>query len=67
MIRLKRLRSVLNNGARFIYNIHDRNEDLLPFYKKSHILPIEQRIFFIKCVYYRTKWYMEVQQLTFKN
>ena len=41
---------MLNAGIRFIYNIHDRNEDLLPYYKKAHILPIEQRVFFKVCL-----------------
>ena len=50
MVRLKKLRSVLNAGVRFIYNIHDRNEDLLAYYKKAHILPIEQRVFFKVCL-----------------
>ena len=50
MVRLKKLRSVLNAGIRFIYNISNRNEDLLPYYKKAHILPIEQRVFFKVCL-----------------
>ena len=44
--RLKKLQSVMNNGVRFIYNITDRCIDLLPFFKKSHILPINERIIF---------------------
>ena len=36
----------MNNGVRFIYNITDRCIDLLPFFKKSHILPINERIIF---------------------
>ena len=50
MVRLKKLRSVLNAGIRFIYNITDRTEDLLHYYKKAHILPIQQRIFFKACL-----------------
>ena len=50
MVRLKKLKSVLNAGVRFIYNIHDINEDLLPYYKKAHILPIEQRVLFKVCL-----------------
>ena len=48
--RVKKLQSVLNGGVRFIYNIKDRNEDLIPYYKKAHILPIEQRLFFKVCL-----------------
>ena len=50
MKTLKKLKSALNCGIRFIYNISDRNEDLLPFYRKAHILPIEQRIHFKVCL-----------------
>ena len=48
--RLKKLQSVLNGGVRFIYNITDRNEDLMPYYKKAHILPVMQRLFFKVCL-----------------
>ena len=48
--RLKKLQSVLNGGVRYIYNITDRNEDLTPYYKKAHILPVEQRLFFKVCL-----------------
>lgn len=48
--RLKKLKSVLNQGIRFIYNIKDRSEDLVPYYKKAHILPIEQRILYKVCL-----------------
>jgi len=48
--RLKKLKSVLNSGVRFIYNIKDRSEDLIPYYKKAHILPIEQRIIYKVCL-----------------
>ena len=48
--RLNKLRSTLNGAVRFIYNIEDRTTDLVPFYKKAHILPIDQRIFFKVCL-----------------
>ena len=48
--RVKKLQSILNGGVRFIYNITDRNEDLTPYYKKAHILPMDQRLFFKVCL-----------------
>ena len=48
--RLNKLKSILNGAVRFIYNINDRTTDLVPYYKKSHILPIDQRIFFKICL-----------------
>ena len=48
--RLKKLASILNGTIRFIYNIKDRSEELIPYYKKAHILPIDQRIFFKVCL-----------------
>ena len=48
--RLNKLRSTLNGAIRFIYNIKDRSEDLLPYYKRAHILPLDQRIFFKVCL-----------------
>lgn len=48
--RLNKLRSVLNGAIRFIYNISDRTVDLVPYYKKAHILPLDQRIFFKVCL-----------------
>ena len=48
--RLKKLKSILNGCVRFIYNIKDWQEDLIPCYKKAHILPIEERIFFKVCL-----------------
>ena len=48
--RVKKLQSVLNAGIRFIYDIYDRNTDLIPFYKKAYILPVEKRIFFKVCL-----------------
>lgn len=44
--RINKLKSILNGAIRFIYNIKDRTVDLIPYYKKAHILPIDQRIFF---------------------
>ena len=44
--RLKKLQSVLNSCVIFIYNISDMGIDLLPYYKMSHILPMNDRIFF---------------------
>ena len=48
--RLNKLRSILNQAIRFIYNISDRAVDLVPYYKKAHILPLDQRIFFKVCL-----------------
>ena len=48
--RLNKLKSILNGAIRFIYNIKDRTEDLVPYYKKAHVLPIDQRIFFKVCL-----------------
>ena len=48
--RLNKLRSVLNTAVRFIYCINDRTVDLLPYYKKAHILPLDQRIYFKVCL-----------------
>ncbi len=48
--RLNKLRSILNGGIRFIYDVTDRDVDLTPYYKKAHILPVEQRIFFKVCL-----------------
>ena len=48
--RLKKLKSILNGAVRFIYNIQDRTTDLVPFYKKSHILPIDQKKMFKVCL-----------------
>ncbi len=49
---LNKLKSILNGAVRFIYNISDtdRSIDLVPYYKKAHILPIEQRILFKVCL-----------------
>ena len=43
---VRRLVSVLNNCIRYIYNVKDFKQDLVPLYKDAHILPIQQRITF---------------------
>jgi len=48
--RMKKLGSVLNTAIRFIYKINDRSEDLMPYYKKAHILPMQQRVEFKICL-----------------
>ena len=48
--RLNKLRSTLNSAVRYIYSIKDWTEDLLPYYKKAHILPLDERIFFKVCL-----------------
>ena len=48
--RLKRLESILNCCVRFIYNIKDRKDDLIPYYRKAHILPMKERIIFKVCL-----------------
>jgi exonuclease III len=48
--RLKKLQSILNGGVRFIYGVTDRNVDLIPYYKRAHILPVDKRIFFKVCL-----------------
>ena len=50
MKSLKKLKSVLNAGVRFIYNVEDHSEDLLHYYRRAHILPIEERIRFKICL-----------------
>ena len=47
---LNKLKSILNGAVRFIYNIYDRSTNLVPYYKKAHILLIDQRIFFKVCL-----------------
>ena len=58
--RLNKLRSTLNGAVRFIYNIEDRTTDLVPFYKKAHILPIDQRIFFKVCLCKKLEKYVKL-------
>ena len=48
--RLNKLKSILNGCVRYIYNLKGWSEDLLPYYKKAHILPIRERIFFKVCL-----------------
>ena len=50
MKSLKKLKSVLNAGVRFIYSIEDYEVDLVEYYKRAHILPIEERIRFKICL-----------------
>ena len=50
MKRLKKLKSILNGCVRFIYDINYKHDDLMPYYKKAHILPVEQRVFFKVCL-----------------
>ena len=47
---IKKLASILNNGIRFIFDIKDYKEDLIPYYKEAHILPIVHRINFKVCL-----------------
>ena len=48
--RLNKLGAILNYCVRFIYNIKDRQLDLLPYYKKAHILTINLRVQFKVCL-----------------
>ena len=48
--RTRRLKSVMNSAIRFIYHIKDRSVQLAPYYKKSHILPLKERIHFKACL-----------------
>jgi len=47
---LKRLQSILNHCIRYVYGIKDRTEDLTPYFRKAHILPIKARICFKACL-----------------
>ena len=47
---LKKLQTTIDRAIRFIYGIHDYSIDLIPFYKKSHILPVELRIKYKVCL-----------------
>ena len=47
---IQKLRSILNGCIRFIYRIRDFSEDLLPYYKQAHILPIKERVDFKVCL-----------------
>ena len=48
--RLRKLSSVLNSCIRYIYNIDDTSLYLIPYYSKSHILPMDMRIKFKVCL-----------------
>ena len=67
--RLKKLTSILNGTIRFIYNIKDRSEELIPYYKKAHILPIDllTRGFSSKSVFSLIKQYMVLLLITSQN
>ena len=47
---LKKLHITVDSSIRFIYGIRDYSIDLIPFYKKSHILPVELRIKYKVCL-----------------
>ena len=47
---IKPLKTVMNQVIRFIHGVRERKTDLEPFYKESHVLQIEKRIFFKVCV-----------------
>ena len=47
---IKPLKGIMNQVIRFIHGIRERKVDLEPFYKDSHVLTVEKRIFFKICV-----------------
>ena len=47
---IRKLKSIIDNSVRFIYNINDWTIDLLPYYQKAHILPIRLRIQYKVCL-----------------
>ena len=47
---IKPLKTVMNQVIRFIHGVRERKTDLEPFYKESHVLQVEKRIFFKVCV-----------------
>ena len=47
---LNKLRSTMNSAIRFIFNIKDWSINLIPYYKKAHILPIQLRIKYKICL-----------------
>ena len=47
---IKKLQSTLNNAVRFIFDIKDWSEDLTPYYRKAHILPVHLRIKYKVCM-----------------
>ena len=48
--RLNKLGSILNHCVRYVYNIKDMQLDLIPYYKRAHILTIDKRVFFKVCL-----------------
>ena len=47
---LKKLQSIIDNSIRFIYNIKDWTMDLVPYYRKAHILPMKLRVQYKVCL-----------------
>lgn len=47
---VRKLKNVIENAVRFIYNIRDWSVDLQPYYLKCHIMPIELRIQYKVCL-----------------
>ena len=47
---LKKLQSLLNACARFIYGIPNRNRNVMDYLKRSHLLPVKYRIMFKVCL-----------------
>ena len=47
---IKPLKGLMNQVIRYIHGIRERKVDLDPFYRDSHILTIEKRIFFKICL-----------------
>ena len=46
---IKKLQGVINSGVRFIYNL-SRDEDVLPYLKQAHILPVYERAEYKICL-----------------
>ena len=46
---IKKIQGVINSGVRFIYNL-DRDDEVLPYLKKAHILPVKERAEFKVCL-----------------
>ena len=47
---LKKLQNAVDDAVRFIYGIQDYGVDLVPSYKKAHILPVDMRIKYKVCL-----------------
>ena len=47
---IKPLKGLMNQVIRYIHGVRERKVDLDPFYRDSHILTIEKRIFFKICL-----------------